>query len=108
MVDRLAHHYSRTERHGKAVEYLSRAAEKAVRGFAHAEAARALEEALPHAERLPGRGAGAVRAHAGGVSGHSLYFQGRFEEGLDLLLRYQPRIDALGDPRLAGEFYFWL
>ena len=38
----------------------------------------------------------------------SMYFTGRFEEGRDLLLRHQPRIDALGDPRLAGEYYFWL
>ena len=108
MVDRLAHHYSRTERSGKAVEYLSRSAEKAVQGYAHAEAARALEEALPHAERLPAEGrerrvlALVVRLVT------SLYFQGRFEEGRDLLLRHQPRVDALGDPQLAGEYYFWL
>ena len=108
VVDRLAHHYSRTERSDKAVEYLSRFAEKAVRGYAHAEAAQALEEALPHAERLPAEGreqrvlALVVRLVT------SLYFQGRFEEGHDLLLRHQPRVDALGDPRIAGEYYFWL
>ena len=38
----------------------------------------------------------------------SLYFQGRLEESRDLLIRHRPRVDALGDPRIAGEFYFWL
>ena len=108
VVNRLARHYSRTERHGKAVEYLSRSAEKAVRGYAHTEAARALEEALPHAERLPaeGRERRVLTLLVRLVT--SLWFQGRFEEGLGLLLGYQPRVDALGDPQIAGEYYFWL
>jgi len=108
VVDRLAHHYARTERSGKAVEYLSRFAEQAVRGYAHAEAARALEEALPHAERLPAEGRERRVLELVVRLVTSLYFQGRFEESLDLLLRHQPRVDALGDPRLAGEYYFWL
>jgi DNA-binding SARP family transcriptional activator/class 3 adenylate cyclase len=108
VVDLLAHHYSRTERHGKAVEYLSRSAEKYVKGYAHAEAARALEEALPHAERLPPEGrerrvlALVIRLVT------SMYFTGRFDEGRDLLHRHQPRVDTLGDPLLAGEYYFFL
>jgi len=107
VVDRLAHHYSRTERSGKAVEYLSRFAEQAVQAYANAEATQALEEALPHAERLPAEGREqrvlglVVRLVA------SLFYQGRAGEGRDLLLLYQPRVDALGDPRLAGEYYFW-
>jgi class 3 adenylate cyclase/tetratricopeptide (TPR) repeat protein len=108
VLDRLAHHYSRTERSGKAVEYLSRFAERAVQGYAHAEAARALEEALPHAERFPaeGRDRRVVELVMRLVS--SLYFQGRFEESLDLLLRHQERVETLGDPQIAGEYYFWL
>jgi tetratricopeptide (TPR) repeat protein len=108
VLDRLAHHYSRTERSGKAVDYLSRFAETAVRGNANAEAARALEEALPHAERLPAEErqhqvlALVVRLVA------CLFYQGRAEEGRDLLLAHQPRVDAVRDPRLAGEYFFWL
>jgi DNA-binding SARP family transcriptional activator/class 3 adenylate cyclase/tetratricopeptide (TPR) repeat protein len=108
VVDLLARHYSRTQRTDKAVEYLSRSAEKAVQGYAHAEAARALEEALPHAERLPAEGrerrvlALVIRLVT------SMYFIGRFEEGRDLLLSHQPRVDALGDPLIAGEYYFFL
>jgi class 3 adenylate cyclase/tetratricopeptide (TPR) repeat protein len=108
VIDRLAHHYSRTDRSEKAVEYLTRFAEKAVQGYANAEAARALEEALPHAERLPaeGRERRVLTLVVRLVT--SLYFLCRFEESRDLLLRHQPRIDALGDPQLAGEYYFWL
>ena len=108
VVDRLAHHYSRTERSDKAVEFLSRFAEKAAGGYAHAAAARALEEALIHAERLPAEGRErrvlvlVVRLVT------SLYFLGRLEEGRDLLLGHQLRVDALGDARLAGEYYLWL
>jgi tetratricopeptide (TPR) repeat protein len=108
VVDLLARHYSRTQRSDKAVEYLSRSADNAVQGYAHAEAARAFEEALPHAERLPaeGRERRVLVLVLRLVS--SLWFQGRFEESRDLLLRHRPRLDVLGDPRLAGEFYFWL
>jgi tetratricopeptide (TPR) repeat protein len=108
VVDLLARHYSRTQRTDKAVEYLSRSADKAVRGYAHAEAAQALEEALPHAERLPAEGreprvlALVLRLVT------SLYFDGRLEDCRDVLIRYRPRVDALEDPQIAGEFYFWL
>ncbi|MEW6690953.1 MAG: adenylate/guanylate cyclase domain-containing protein, partial [Pseudomonadota bacterium] len=44
--DRLAHHYSRTRETGKAVEYLTRFADKAAGMYAHADAVQALEEAL--------------------------------------------------------------
>ena len=108
VVDRLAHHYARTERSAAAVEYLSRSADKAVQAFAHAEAAQALEAALPHAERLPAEGrerrvlALVVRLVT------SLYFTGDFEGCRELLVRERPRVDALGDPQIAGELYFWL
>ena len=52
VYDRLAHHYARTDEAGKAVEYLTRFAEKAARSYAHAEAVTALQEAL-RAYRAP-------------------------------------------------------
>jgi DNA-binding SARP family transcriptional activator/class 3 adenylate cyclase len=108
VVDRLAHHYSRTERSEAALEYLSRSADKAVQGYAHAEAVRALEEALPHAERLPAqvRERQVIALVVRTVT--SLWFLGRFDESLEFLLRHQARVAALGDPRLAGEYDFWL
>lgn len=54
--DRLAYHYSRTDDAQKAVEYLARFADKAAELYAHDDAAKALEEALSHAARLPHEG----------------------------------------------------
>src|SRR5207244_177416 len=51
--DRLAYHYSKAEHAEKAVEYLTRFAEKAAREHAHVEAILALQGALAHGERLP-------------------------------------------------------
>lgn len=52
-ADRLAYHYAKTDDAEKAITYLIRFAEKATSGYAHAEAAMALQEALVHAKRLP-------------------------------------------------------
>src|SRR5205823_3886704 len=46
VYDRLAYHYARTTESAKAIEYLTRFAEKAARGYAHVEAVTALQEAL--------------------------------------------------------------
>jgi DNA-binding SARP family transcriptional activator/class 3 adenylate cyclase len=108
VVELLAHHYSRAERGALAVEYLSRSADKAVQGYAHAEAAQALEEAIPHAERLPAEGREARVLGLVARLVNSLYFDGRLEEGRDVLIQYRPRVDALADPQIAGEVYFWL
>ena len=107
MLDRLAYHYARAEQGAKAVDYLSRLAEKSVRSYANAEASRALAEALEHAVDLPeaGRDARVVDLVMRLVG--SLYFQGRFAESLDLLRRHQARAEALGDARVAGEYHFW-
>jgi class 3 adenylate cyclase len=51
--DRLAYHYSKAEDAEKAVDYLTRFAEKAAREHAHVEAILALQGALAHGERLP-------------------------------------------------------
>jgi len=113
VYDRLAYHYARTTESAKAIEYLTRFAEKAARGYAHAETVTALQEALVHA--------GARRAAASPTAvqdhlildlvlrlAHSLYFLGRFQETLDLLLQHQERLERLQDAVLAGPYYFWL
>ncbi|HSJ73537.1 MAG TPA: adenylate/guanylate cyclase domain-containing protein [Miltoncostaeaceae bacterium] len=108
VYDRLAHHYSRTDRSDKAVHYLDRFAERAVRTYAHAEAAKALREALVHVERLP---AGERERRAVDLVlrlVNSLYFLGRFGESLDLLLHQEPAVARIGDPWLTGPFAMWL
>ena len=106
--DRLAHHYSQTDRSDKAVHYLDRFAERAVRTYAHAEAAKALREALVHVERLP---AGERERRAVDLVlrlVNSLYFLGRFGESLDLLQHQEPAVERIDDPWLSGPFSMWL
>ncbi len=109
VVDLLAHHYSRTERSGKAVEYLSRSAEKAVRAMRMPRPPRLSRRPFPTPSGCPaeGRESRVLALVVRLVS--SLYYRRRaVEDCRDLLISYRPRVDALGDPRLAGEFYFWL
>jgi tetratricopeptide (TPR) repeat protein len=108
VYDRLAHHYSRSGIAAKAVEYLTRLAKAAGRGHAHAEAVRALEEALRHVERLPvgereRRRLDLIRREA-----YSLIPLGRLAEILDLLLRHQDGFERLEEPSLLGDYYFLL
>ena len=53
--ERLAYHYARTDNVAKAVAYLTRVAEKAVRHSAHMEAISHLTQALELLQRLPPR-----------------------------------------------------
>jgi class 3 adenylate cyclase/tetratricopeptide (TPR) repeat protein len=108
VYDRLAHHYSRTHRSDKAVQYLGLFAESAVRGYAHAEAAEALREALRHVEGLPPdlRDRQACELTLRLV--YSLYFLGAFDESRDALRAVEARATRLGDPELAGRLYMWL
>ncbi len=106
--DRLAYHYSKTENAHKAVEYLRRFAEKAAGMYAHAEAVKALEEALVHAERLPIEERDRRLLDLAVRQAESLHFLGRRQEIVDLLLQQQERLERLGDASLAGQYYFWL
>ncbi|MBI2154600.1 MAG: AAA family ATPase [Candidatus Rokubacteria bacterium] len=106
--DRLAYHYSKTDDTQKAVEYLTRFAEKAAGMYAHADAVQALEEALVHAEKLPVQEQDRRTLELVVRRAESLHFLGRRQEIVDLLLRHQERIERLGDPSLAGQYYFWL
>jgi DNA-binding NtrC family response regulator/tetratricopeptide (TPR) repeat protein len=107
-LDRLAYHYSRTERADVAVEYLRRLANKAARGHAHSEAIRALQEAFVHADRLPADDRDRQLLDLTLRQAYSLVPLGRFQEVLDVLLRQRQRLEALRDPSLAGNYYFLL
>jgi len=107
-IDRLAYHYSRTERADKAVEYLRRSAKKAAQGHAHTEAIRALQEALAHVERLPAQERDRQLLDLTLRQAYSLTLLGRFQEVQELLLRQQERLEHLQDPAVAGPYYFLL
>jgi class 3 adenylate cyclase/tetratricopeptide (TPR) repeat protein len=106
--DRLAYHYSKTDNASKAVEYLTRFAEKAAGMYAHGEAVTALQEALGHADRLPIEERDRHRLDLAVRQAESLHFLGRRQEILKLLLRHQEPVEQLGDPSLAGQYHFWL
>jgi class 3 adenylate cyclase/tetratricopeptide (TPR) repeat protein len=108
VVDLLAYHYARTDNAARAVAYLTQVADRAARGHAHAEALAALQEALPHAERLPPEGRDQRIIELVLRQARSLGMLGRLREGLRLLQRKQPRLECLREPMLAGPYYFQL
>ncbi len=109
VYDRLAFHYSKAENAGKAIHYLERLAEKATRGYANAEAARALQEARLHAARLPDAAArDRVSVNLALEESEALFLLGRFRESLELLLGEEERVARLAEPRLTGPYYFRL
>ena len=106
--DRLAYHYARTDQSDRAVECLSRVAQKAARGHAHAEALGALEEALAHVERLPAEARDQRRLRLVLHKASSLIHLGRFREVLSVLLHWKASVDRLGDAALSGYYHFLL
>jgi tetratricopeptide (TPR) repeat protein len=108
VADRLAYHYARTDNAAKAVEYLTRVAERAARGFAHTEALTALEEALGHAERLPSEARDRRVADLWTRQIESLHWAGRRQEAIALHRERQARMDRIEDHALVGRYYVWL
>jgi tetratricopeptide (TPR) repeat protein len=104
----LAHHFSRSEEDEKAVDYLTRAADKAAGIYAHAEAIAAIEDARRHAEQLPAERRDSVVVALAVRQAHSLHFLGRRQEIVDLLLAHHDRLERVEDGSLAGEYHFWL
>jgi class 3 adenylate cyclase/tetratricopeptide (TPR) repeat protein len=106
--DLVAQHYVRAENDEKAVDYLTRSADKAAGLYAHTEAVAALEEAIPHAERLSINNQDRCVLEIVLRLAESLHFLGRRQELVERLLQQQARLDRLADASLAGKFYFWL
>ena len=107
VLDRLAHHYSRigAERQGGGVpEPVRREGRPGLRPRRGHPASRRPYRTPSGSRRCPR----AARARAGGAPGHLPVLPGPLRRGLDLLLRYQERVEALGNPRLAGEYSFWV
>ena len=103
----LAFHWSRTDDATRAVAYLSRAAEKSFRAYAHAEASAMFREALRHAERLPPPLPGRRVTELSLRLVASIYFLGLMEESEAVLASLRTRIDSLSDPALACSYQFW-
>jgi class 3 adenylate cyclase/tetratricopeptide (TPR) repeat protein len=108
VYDRLIYHYPKTEETEKAVLYLTLFADSAARGYAHAEAAFALRQALEHALRLPAAERDRRLIELILRLAHSLLPLARFPETLELFEAHRGALDRISDPALAGRYYFWL
>lgn len=108
VYDRLAYHFSEAGDPENAVVYLSLFADKAARGYAHTEAAKALREALSHAEHLPEVERNRHLLELVLQLAHSLLPLARFPEGLELFRRFMDLPERVSDPVLTGRFFFWL
>ena len=106
--DRLAYHYSNTNRHSKAVEYLLLASEKSAQVHAHAEAVTMLRDARIHAELLPEGERNRCVFDIVIRQAQSLFYIGRRQEIVDDFLRYQERLEDLQDPLLVGSYCVWV
>jgi DNA-binding SARP family transcriptional activator len=105
VYDRLAHHFSRSDRSDKAVEYLTRFAERAARAGAHGLAISALDDALVRLERSPEPLRARHRFDLVFRKTRSLLLLGRLKEVVELLLSEQALVDATADPHLAGAYH---
>jgi DNA-binding winged helix-turn-helix (wHTH) protein/tetratricopeptide (TPR) repeat protein len=105
----LAYHYARTDLVDEAVVWLMRAAGRAARVYANAEAILHLDLAARRLQRLP-EGADRDRRMLDVALGHahSLYFLGRFRDSVDVLLPHAARVARLDDPARSAAFSFWL
>ena len=104
----LARHFSQAGEPAQAVIYLTLLAAQAAAGYAHAEAAQALYEALDHAERLPAEQRDREALRVVRRLAASLLPLARFREALELLARHHGRLATLDDAELAGAIEFWL
>ncbi|MEM8930339.1 MAG: AAA family ATPase [Acidobacteriota bacterium] len=108
VYDRLIYHYPRAGEPEKTVHYLTLFAHDAAEAYAHAEAAKALREALTHAEDLPETTRDRRAIELLLQLAESLLPLASFPETLERFLEQRERMEALDDPTLAGPFHFWL
>ena len=108
VLDRLAHHYAQSSDAAKAVTYLTLSAEAAYRRSAIVGAVRSLEQALEHARRLPPADRDRSLVDVSLRRATALSNLGRFEEILKSLESIRELVENLGDPILAGLYYFRL
>jgi class 3 adenylate cyclase/tetratricopeptide (TPR) repeat protein len=108
VYDALAYHFSAAGEAGKAISYLVPFAAQAARRYAHAEAEKALRDALAHCAGLPEPEADRRRMELILLLAESLLPLARFPETLELFTGQKDLLDRLADPALAGRYHFWL
>jgi DNA-binding winged helix-turn-helix (wHTH) protein/tetratricopeptide (TPR) repeat protein len=109
MTETLAYHYARTDLAREAVTWLIRAADRAARVYANAEAVLHLDLARRRLERLPaGPDRFRCEVEVALKHAHSLYFLGRWRESIEVLLPHSANLARLNDSGLTAAYAFWL
>ncbi len=108
VYDRLIYHCPRAGDAERTVRYLVLFAERAASHYAHAEAAKALREALGHARRLPEAERDRRSIEVLLRLAESLLPLARLPETLEVCLAHQETLERVGDPALEARFHFWL
>lgn len=108
VYDRLIHHYPRAGQPERTVHYLLLFAARAARSYSHAEAARALREALGHAEELPAQLRDRRLTEILLRLAESLLPLAGFAETLELFERHREAVERLDDAVLTAQYHFWL
>jgi DNA-binding SARP family transcriptional activator len=106
--DRLAYHYARAADAAKAIEYLTCFAEQAARGYAHADALRALGDAATRVAGLPTEARDTRDLDLRLRQAHSLHLLGRLRDILTLLLPARDHVERLVDSSLTGQYFLRL
>jgi len=106
--DRLAHHFVQARLANPAVTYLARFAETARRRHALDEALRSLDQALGLVGELPEPERDGRHLELLMQKAFVLANLIRYREVFDLLAPHRARVEALGDPQIAGPYFFRL
>jgi DNA-binding winged helix-turn-helix (wHTH) protein/tetratricopeptide (TPR) repeat protein len=109
MTAMLAYHYARTDMVDAAVTWLIRAADRAARVYANAEAILHLDLARRRLDSLPESPDRYRREVEVGLKhAHSLYFLGRWQESVEILRPHHVYLVRLNDSGLTATYSFWL
>ena len=101
----IAHHYARSNETAKAIDYLELANEKAIQSHALVEARAYFVEALGRLEDQQGTRDNQVRRVRLLLKQFPVFHYAHgHQEYYDLLIRYKPVVEEIGDPALQGAF----
>jgi DNA-binding SARP family transcriptional activator len=105
----LAFHFRQGGIWGKAVQHLGRFAEQAARGYAHGDAAEALQHALDALDRTPpSRERDRLHLELVLRRAQSQYFVGAWAESLEALRARSALLAEVDDPALSGPWHHWV
>ncbi len=106
VAEALAHHWDRAGRPGKAVRFLALAGESSLRVYALEEAEQHFRRAIALIEADGGAADDTALTDILLHLARILYFQFEFFELIELVKRYLPRVESLGDPKRLSRFLF--